>query len=65
MVNIALMFNSQIYKKYPVITTNIYKDSKGKNNNYEIIPEELKIYEYMQYNNMFDDEKVIELYDIK
>lgn len=55
----------EIYKKYPVITTNIYKDSKGKNNNYETIPEELKIYEYMQYNNMFDDEKVIELYDIK
>ena len=58
-------FLEKIFKKYPVITTNTYKDSKGNNNNYEIIPEELRIYECMQYNNMFDNEKVIELYDIK
>ena len=58
-------FLNGLYQKYPVITTNIYKDSKGKINNYENIPEELKLYEYMQYNNMFDDEKIQELYDIK
>ena len=63
--NKYMEYLKELYKKYPVITTNIYKDSKGKNNNYENIPEELKLYEYMQYNNMFDDEKVNELYEIK
>ena len=58
-------FLERIYKKYPVITTNIYKDAKGNFNNYDNIPEEFKMYEYMQYNNMFDDEKIQELYDIK
>ena len=27
------------------------------------IPEEFKLYQYIQYNNMFDDEKVKELYE--
>lgn len=61
--NKYMEYLKELYKKYPVITTNIYKDSKGKNNNYENIPEKLKLYEYMQYNNMFDDEKVNELYE--
>lgn len=56
-------FLERIYKKYPVITTNIYKDAKGNFNNYDNIPEELKMYEYMQYNNMFDDEIINDLYE--
>ena len=61
--NKYMEYLKELYKKYPVITTNIYKDSKGKNNNYKNIPEKLKLYEYMQYNSMFDDEKVNELYE--
>lgn len=58
-------FLNGLYQKYPVITTNVYKDPDGKFNNYETIPEGFKLYEYIQYNNMFDDEKITELYEIK
>ena len=53
-----MRYLGKLYKKYPVITTNVYKDSKGRFNRYETVPEELKMYEYIQYNNMFDDNKV-------
>ena len=49
-----------MYKKYPVITTNTYKDINGKFYNYENIPEDFKLYEYIQYNNMFDRKNLIE-----
>ena len=61
--NKYMNFLEDLYKRYPVITTNTYKNSEGKYNNYEEIPEDFKIYEYMQYNNMFDDEKIKELYE--
>ena len=58
-----MKYLDDLYKKYPIITTNVYKDSNGVFNRYEIIPEEFKLYQYIQYNNMFDDEKVKELYE--
>ena len=58
-----MKYLEKLYKKYPVITTNVYQDSNGVFNRYETIPEEFKIYEYIQYNNMFDKEKVNELYE--
>ena len=57
-----MYFLNYLYKKHPVITTNVYKELNSDFNKYENIPEELKIYEYIQYNNMFDDEKIIDLY---
>ena len=61
--NKYMQYLEKMYQNYPVITTNVYKDSDGNYNNYESIPEEFTLYEYMQYNNMFDDEKIKELYD--
>lgn len=55
-------FLEELYEKYPVITTNVYKDKEGKYNNYKTVPDELKLYEYIQYNNIFDDEKINWLY---
>ena len=63
--NKYMQFLEKLYKEYPVITANTYKKSGGNYNNYENIPEEFKLYEYMQYNNMFDDEKIRELYENK
>lgn len=48
-----------LHEKYPVITVNAYEDSEGNFHDYEQgVPEEFKLYEYIQYNNMFDDEKL-------
>ena len=60
--NKYMEFLNNLYKKYPVITANVYKESNSDFNKYENIPEEFKLYEYIQYNNMFDDEKIIDLY---
>ena len=61
--NAYLNYLGDLYKEYPVITTNTYMNSDGEYNDFENIPEELKLYEYMQYNNMFDDDKIKELYE--
>ena len=56
-------FLEEMYKQYPVINSNVYKDSNGifhieysKNKDFEL-------YEYIQYNNMFDDEKLSYLFE--
>ncbi|MCI9063389.1 MAG: LTA synthase family protein [Clostridia bacterium] len=54
-----IKYLDKLYKKYPVITANTYQDNKGKFYEYEEeLPEDLKLYEYIQYNNMFDDNKL-------
>lgn len=53
----------EMYYKYPVINSNVYKDSQGIFYSDDQEPDEFKLYEYIQYNNMFDDEKLNYLFE--
>ena len=50
-------FLDRLYKKYPIITDNIIVDANGQEINYTrtLAEQELKVYEFLQYNNLFDE----------
>ena len=50
-------FLERLYKKYPVITDNIIIDENGENINdtRTLAEQDLRVYEFLQYNNLFDD----------
>lgn len=63
-----IQFLNKLYDKYPVITDNIIIDASGNaiNNSENLNDNSLKLYEFLQYNLLFDEKnRLYNIFEIK